>query len=265
MQPIALPAFSDNYIWLLSEGSEAVVVDPGDARPVVAWLDQHPGIRLVAILVTHHHADHTGGVADLQALTSASVYAPATECPQLMATRVRGGESLRLLNRSWQVMAVPGHTAGHVAYTCPDDPPLLFSGDTLFAAGCGRLFEGTPQHMWASLRALATLPDHTRVCAAHEYTLANLAFARAVEPESPALLARQQVCQQQRKQGLPTLPSTIGLEKLTNPFLRSHLPDVQRAASQWGLMHPEGDPTDPTLDTETRCFARLREWKNQFR
>ena len=264
MQLVPLPAFADNYIWLLHTDTEAVVVDPGQAQPVQHWLQQHPHIRLKAILVTHHHADHVGGVAELQASTLAEVYAPSRECPQLMAQRVTDGQTLQLLEHAWEVLEVPGHTAGHVAYVCRSQPTHLFCGDTLFGAGCGRLFEGTPTQMARSLQRLMTMPADTWVCSAHEYTLSNLAFANAVEPNEPALNQRLKRDQQWRAQGLPTLPSTLQMEAETNPFLRTYLPAVQAAAARWAQSLPGGDPTDAALDADTRCFARLREWKNRF-
>jgi len=264
MQLIPLPAFADNYIWLLHTTTEAVVVDPGDAKPVLNWLQQHPHIQLKAILVTHHHADHVGGVAELQAHTLAEVFAPRRECPQLTAHRVEDGQTLEWLGHNWQVLEVPGHTAGHVAYVCQSQPAHLFCGDTLFGAGCGRLFEGTPAQMAHSLQRLMTLPANTWVCPAHEYTLSNLAFANAVEPNGPALNQRLQRDRSLREQGHPTLPSTLQREADTNPFLRTHLPTVQAAAAHWAQSQPNGDPTDTTLAPETRCLARLREWKNRF-
>ena len=264
MQLIPLPAFADNYIWLLHTATEAVVVDPGDAKPVFSWLQQHPHVRLKAILVTHHHADHVGGVAELQAHTLADVYAPSRECQQLMANRVTDGQTLQLLEHTWDVLDVPGHTAGHVAYVCHSQPTHLFCGDTLFGAGCGRLFEGTPTQMAHSLQRLKALPADTLVCPAHEYTLSNLAFACAVEPNEPALNQRLERDRHLRELGQPTLPSTLQQEADTNPFLRTHLPAVQTAAAHWAQTQPSADPADATLDAETRCFAHLREWKNRF-
>jgi hydroxyacylglutathione hydrolase len=256
MKLIPLPAFADNYIWMLHDGHQALVVDPGDAQPVLAAL-QHEGLQLESILVTHHHADHTGGVAALRNATAARVYGPALEPMPEPLQRVRGGECLTALGLEFQVMDVPGHTAGHIAFFCAamDDAPLLFCGDTLFSGGCGRLFEGTPAQMLASLDSLAALPDTTRVCCTHEYTLSNLQFATAVEPANADLQQYLAHCQALRAQGLPTLPSTIALERKINPFLRSRLPAVVASATAH----------DAAMTCNTGAFASLRQWKNEYR
>ena len=222
MKLIALPAFSDNYLWLWQQDSMAVVVDPGDAAPVLQALAQK-GLTLAAILVTHHHADHVGGVRELHDATGAQVFGPAREDVPAPHTPVMDGDALTLLGQTVRVMDVPGHTAGHVAYFLPDAPdaPVLFCGDTLFSGGCGRIFEGTPAQMLASLDRLAALPGDTRVCATHEYTLSNLKFALAVEPENAALIAYEKSCQVRRSQLQPTLPSRISQELMINPFLRT--------------------------------------------
>lgn len=256
MTLLPLPAFQDNYLWVLHDGHRALVVDPGDAQPVLAWLQQS-GIRLEAILVTHHHADHTGGVAALREATGARVWGPAAEEIPQPADGVTGGDTVQALGLDWQVIDVPGHTAGHVAYvaTPPGQHPLLFCGDTLFSGGCGRLFEGTPAQMLASLDALAALPPDTRVCCAHEYTLSNLRFARAVEPDNPALANYQAACEALRARAEPTLPARLGLELQINPFLRVRSHGVQAAAAARGA-----DPADPVS-----VLAVVREWKNSFR
>jgi hydroxyacylglutathione hydrolase len=255
MDLIALPAFSDNYFWLLHNGADALVVDPGDAAPVQAALATH-GLRLSDILVTHHHADHTGGVAALRAATGARVFGPARERIPEPFMPLAGGDVVQALGVGWRVIDVPGHTAGHIAYFAPDvdGAPLLFCGDTLFSGGCGRLFEGTPAQMLASLDALAALPADTRVCCAHEYTLSNLRFARAVEPGNAALADYERHCQQLRAEGQPTLPSTIGTERAINPFLRSREPAVTRSVRERA----------PTATDEVAVFAALRQWKNEF-
>lgn len=252
-----VPAFSDNYIWVLHNGQRALVVDPGEAAGVSQWLAQQ-GLQLDAILITHHHADHTGGVAALREATGAQVIGPAHEPMPEPLQRVGAGDSVEALGLHFEVLEVPGHTAGHIAFYAPDvdGQPLLFCGDTLFSAGCGRLFEGTPAQMLDSLTQLAALPDTTRVCCTHEYTLSNLRFALAVEPGNGALVHYAEQCQQQRARNLPTLPSSIGLEKQINPFLRSREPAVVQAA----LGH------DPASTTETvSVFATLRAWKNVFK
>ncbi|HMN57063.1 MAG: hydroxyacylglutathione hydrolase [Burkholderiales bacterium] len=256
MNLIALPAFEDNYLWLLHDGARALVVDPGDAQPVQAALDRL-GLQLQGILVTHHHGDHTGGVAALRAATGASVYGPARERIPEPFEPLRGGQGVTVLGVDWQVIDVPSHTAGHIAYFAADvdGAPLLFCGDTLFSGGCGRLFEGTPAQMLASLDTLAALPAATRVCCAHEYTLANLRFAIAVEPGNRALADYTRRCEQRRAQGLPTLPSDIGTERAINPFLRSRQPAVVQAVRAH----------TPSAHDEVAVFAALREWKNTFR
>lgn len=264
---VPVPAFQDNYIWVWHDTTSAVVVDPGESEGVEAYLAAHR-LRLDTILVTHHHGDHTGGVAHLQARNGCSVVAPATECPSLTtATRVRQGSQLTLLGHPCDVLDVPGHTAGHVAYvlTAASEAPVLFCGDTLFSAGCGRLFEGTPADMLASLGAMAQLPGHTRVCCAHEYTLGNIRFARAVEPGNAALQAWQQTCLALRANQQPTLPSTLSQECQINPFLRVHQPAVRQAALAWACAQ-RGDHTqaDQPPMTDTDVLAALREWKNQF-
>ena len=256
MELIALPAFQDNYFWMLHDGRQAWVVDPGDAAPVLTALRQH-GLTLASILVTHHHADHTGGVAKLRAATGALVYGPARERIPEPFRPLRGGDHVQVMGLDFRVIDVPGHTAGHIAYFCADvdGAPLLFCGDTLFSGGCGRLFEGTPAQMLASLDTLAALPGATRVCCAHEYTLSNLRFARVVEPGNQALADYLQRCEQLRAQGQPTLPSSMVTERAINPFLRSREPEVVQS-----VRAQAASATD-----EVAVFAALREWKNNFR
>ena len=256
MKLIPLPAFDDNYIWMLHDGQRALVVDPGDAQPVLAAL-QRESLQLQSILVTHHHPDHTGGVDVLRDATGASVFGPAKERMPEPLQRLRSGDTVQVLDLDWQVLDVPGHTAGHIAYFCeiPGHAPVLFCGDTLFSGGCGRLFEGTAQQMQASLALLAALPDATRVCCAHEYTLSNLKFALEVEPDNLALVAYQSRCKALREQGLPTLPSTIETERQINPFMRSGQPTILASARRFdaeGLAH-------------NGAFSTLRQWKNQYR
>jgi hydroxyacylglutathione hydrolase len=255
MTLLPLPAFDDNYIWMLHDGRQALVVDPGDEQPVLQAL-QTLGLQLKAILVTHHHADHVGGVAALRAATGATVYGPAGETMPEPLQRFADGDTLDLLGLHFTSLNVPGHTAGHIAWYAPacDGQPLLFCGDTLFSGGCGRLFEGTPAQMLASLDKLAALPGATRVCCAHEYTLSNLRFARAVEPDNAALQDYSQRCEALRARELPTLPSTIAVERDINPFLRSRQPAVTQAVA-----------ARAAANDEISIFAALREWKNQFK
>jgi hydroxyacylglutathione hydrolase len=255
MQLIPLPAFTDNYIWMVHDERHALVVDPGDAQPVLEALQQL-GLQLETILVTHHHPDHTGGVAALRAATGAQVFGPAREPMPEPLTRLARDEQVQALGLNFQVIDVPGHTAGHIAYFCAnmDDTPLLFCGDTLFSAGCGRLFEGSPAQMLASLDTLAALPDATRVCCAHEYTLSNLKFACAVEPGNQALTDYTLKAQALRLQRQPTLPSSILLERQINPFLRTRQATVIQSVQAF----------DASACDEVSIFAALRQWKNQF-
>lgn len=252
-----VPAFSDNYIWCLHDGTRALVVDPGEAHGVLAWLQEHH-LQLDTVLITHHHPDHTGGVDALRASTGAEIVGPSRERMPEPVRRVGGGNHVQVLGLDFEVIDVPGHTAGHIAYYVPDvdGAPLLFCGDTLFSAGCGRLFEGTPAQMHASLARLAELPDDTRVCCTHEYTLSNLAFALAVEPGNAELAEHARRCRMLRDQNFPTLPSSIGLEKRINPFLRTHETSLAQAASERAGV---------TLDDPVSVFAALREWKNVYR
>jgi hydroxyacylglutathione hydrolase len=257
MNLIPLPAFQDNYLWLLHDGQRALVVDPGDAGPVRACLARHR-LQLEAILVTHHHPDHVGGVDELRDATGAQVYGPARERIPEPLVRLSEGDRIEVLGLPFDVLDVPGHTAGHIAYYCPhlDGAPLLFCGDTLFSGGCGRLFEGTAGQMAASLAKLAALPGPTRVCCTHEYTLGNLKFATVVEPGNAQLIHYRQQCEERRSRGEPTLPSTIEVENGINPFLRTREPEIARAAHAYNA----ADETDPVA-----VFAALRQWKNEFR
>lgn len=258
-----VPAFQDNYFWLLRAptGARAAVVDPGDARPVLEALRAHK-LELATILLTHHHADHAGGVAELVAITGARVFGPGAEAIGGVTDPVEGGQSVDsgLDGAHASVLAVPGHTRGHIAYFFArlgeDSRPLLFCGDTLFAAGCGRLFEGTPEQMLASLDSLAALSEDTLVYCAHEYTQSNLRFALAAEPSAPEVVARAIEADAMRAAGYPTVPSSIGIERRTNPFLRVDQPLViNAAAARLGRA-----PVD-----RTETFATIREWKNTFR
>ena len=256
MKLLPIPAFEDNYLWMLHYGAQALVVDPGAAEPVEQVL-QDMGLVLKAILVTHHHADHVGGVDRLRELTGATVYGPEAEDIPGPFEGCQGGQTRDILGVRFEVLDVPGHTAGHVAYFAPDlqPDPLVFCGDTLFSAGCGRLFEGTPAQMLDSLDRLSALPDATRVCCAHEYTLSNLRFALAADPHNVDLQRHQAHCIELRQRGLPTVPTPMSLERRINPFLRSRQSSVmQQVRTQ-----------DPQAISEVEVFAALREWKNRFR
>jgi hydroxyacylglutathione hydrolase len=257
MKLVPLPAFQDNYLWVLHDGVRALVVDPGDAQPVLGFLQQ-AGLQLEAILVTHHHPDHIGGVDAVRDATGAHVFGPARETVPSPYQPLAHGERITALGLPFDVIDVPGHTAGHIAYYTPDvdGAPVLFCGDTLFSGGCGRLFEGTPAQMLGSLDALSALPATSRVCCAHEYTLANLRFARAVEPDNEELARYQQHCEDLRRRGQPTLPAALGEEKRINPFLRTRLPSVARAAQAYNGANAED---------EVAVFAAIRQWKNEFR
>jgi hydroxyacylglutathione hydrolase len=250
---IPVPAFTDNYIWLLVSGRNAAAVDPGDAGPVLETLGARD-LALTAIINTHHHADHVGGNAALLARFDVPVFGPAHESIAQLTRRLSEGDAFEVpgIGVGLSVIDVPGHTAGHIAYT---GDGLLFCGDTLFACGCGRLFEGTPAQMHASLAKLAALPGPTRMYCGHEYTLANIRFSLAVEPDNAQLRSREREEKAKRDRREPTLPSTMALELATNPFLRTAEPSVVDAA-QAHAGHALGGPVE--------VFAAVRAWKNAF-
>lgn len=252
----ALPAFSDNYIWLLqnAEQRRCAVVDPGDAAPVEAWLAANPGWQLSDILITHHHFDHVGGIERLKAATGARVLGPANENIPGRDLALCDGDQADVLGQRFDIYEVPGHTLGHIAYIQPEQH-WLFCGDTLFAGGCGRLFEGSPEQMHHSLSRLAALPEQTQVFCTHEYTLSNLRFAVAVEPQNQQIQQRLEQVTTWREAGRISLPSSIALERATNPFLRSAEAEVQR-------MIEERD--GPMARTNEQVFAALRAWKDKF-
>lgn len=248
-------AFNDNYIWLITNSSEhnqaAWVVDPGDAKPVIETLEQE-GLILEGILITHHHQDHTGGVDELKAHYQVASYGASVHgTTDHILTE---GDSLAVLGVNFVVQSIPGHTLDHISFYAASEQ-LLFCGDTLFFAGCGRIFEGDARQMFSALQKLAALPDETLVYPTHEYTQANLKFALAVEPDSPYVLQAIQKTNRLRNSNLPTLPTTIGAEKCHNPFLRSHQPPVIAAA-----MEQSGSlVVDPV-----EVFATIRQWKDNF-
>ena len=251
-----IPAFTDNYIWLLHNGRHAVAVDPGEAGPVFAYLEQH-GLSLCAILCTHHHGDHVGGIAELCKVYNVPVYGPREENITGVTVPLAEGDTVKIpeLGMQLDVMDVRGHTRGHIAYLLPGSPGSVFCGDTLFGCGCGRLFEGTMEQLHHSLQRLAALPGDTRVYCAHEYTEANIRFALACEPGNQDLRQRASDTRALRSTGKPSLPSTIALEKATNPFLRCDQAEiVQTAARQ----------DDAIKTSEFEVFSTLRHWKNHF-
>ena len=241
---------------MLDDGREAIVVDPGEPDPVEIALDAR-SLALAGILVTHHHPDHIAGVDALRPRLRGLVFGPASERIPEPFEHLAEGDEVRLLDIAFRVLDVPGHTAGHIAYQADAAPaaPILFCGDTLFSGGCGRLFEGTPAQMHTSLAKLAALPGTTRVCCAHEYTLANLKFAREVEPDNQALLDYETWCLRERELRHPTLPSSIARERAVNPFLRCSEPAVIRRARAQGA----------TGESPVDVLATLRQWKNTYR
>ncbi len=258
LQVIPIPAFTDNYIWLLTneERKQAAIVDPGDAAPVIAELENR-GMELEAILITHHHSDHIGGIADLvKRYPNIPVYGPAQEFIPHITQALDETKTVHLdkLNLDLKVLDVPGHTAGHIAYYCDSEKEKsLFCGDTLFANGCGRVFDGTMEDLYCSLNKIAKLPVETRLYCAHEYTLDNIGFAKWVEPDNQDLIERQEQCWELLDSGRPTVPSTLEMEFRTNPFLRTHLPEVIVKAEEIA-----GRETYTPLDV----FTVLRIWKD---
>ena len=249
-----IPAFNDNYIWLLSDGESACVVDPGDAAPVIERLEAL-GLHLSDVLITHHHFDHVGGLEALIERYKPQIYGPKNPAISGLTEQVAAGDKVLVLGTEFEVLEVPGHTLDHIAYFAAAGEPLLFCGDTLFAGGCGRVFEGTPEMMHGSLQQLAGLPAATAVYCAHEYTLANLAFAAAVEPENGDLRRRIAEAEATRAADRPTVPSNIALELATNPFLRCQEPELLSSLRRQERLSGQTGP---------EVFATVRSWKDNF-
>jgi hydroxyacylglutathione hydrolase len=253
LEIVRIPALRDNYLWLAHEpqSKATAVVDPAEAEPILAALKAR-GWTLTHILNTHHHADHTGGNTALKAATGCTIVGPRADAERIpgIEFEVGEGDTYRLGAAEARVFDVPGHTRGHIAYWFPESR-ALFCGDTIFALGCGRLFEGTPAQMWSSISKLRRLPAETRVFCAHEYTQSNARFALTVEPNNQALIARARTIDEMRARGEPTVPSTMGEEVATNPFLRADRPELLAAAGLGGL--------DPVA-----AFGEVRRRKDKF-
>jgi hydroxyacylglutathione hydrolase len=249
MNIISIPAFEDNYIWLIQQNSHCVVIDPGDSLPVLAYLKQQH-LQLDAILITHHHQDHIGGVNHLASTYSPQIYAPKEGQYDFLSTPVSEGSLVQLpqIGVDFKVLSVPGHTLDHIAYYGANS---LFCGDTLFGAGCGRVFEGTPEQMYQSLLKLSKLPPETLIYCAHEYTLKNLEFAKTIEPNNKQLIDRIEKTKSLLSQDIPSIPSTLATELETNPFLRCHIDSVSNYFSL-----ANANPAD--------VFTAVRQAKNRF-
>ncbi|MFA0088375.1 hydroxyacylglutathione hydrolase [Vibrio sp. 10N.286.49.C2] len=247
----SIPAFNDNYIWLIQNNQKlCAVVDPGDAEPVIAYLEQHQ-LELTTILVTHHHWDHVNGIGALVAkYPNLTVIGPENPNILHLTHQVSEGHRIQLFGEEFLVLDLPGHTLDHIGYV---GDAKLFCGDVLFSAGCGRIFEGTPAQMFNSLQKLTLLPEETDVYCTHEYTLSNLAFAMAIEPHNDFLHDYREQANQKRVQGLPTLPTSILIEKRINPFLRTQQQEVMKSVANRSI---NNDPVS--------TFTALREWKNEF-
>ena len=254
-----IPAFDSNYIWLIFDDAsrQAWVIDPGMSAPVLTYC-QTNNLSLSGILITHHHPDHTGGITELLSHANIPVYGPKNEFIASVTDRLGGHDSLTLPIGTFHVLDVPGHTLGHIAYYSDTllEHPVLFIGDTLFSAGCGRLFEGTASMMHHSIsKVIGPLPDDTKIFCAHEYTEDNLAFAMTVEPTNPELQQYHKEVIRLRRAGKPTLPTTLSLEKTVNPFMRTTQTEVIKSTSAWAKQ---------PLQTDLDVFTKLRQWKDNF-
>lgn len=259
LQIHTIPAFTDNYFWLIqpdTQSPDSYIVDPGAAQPVLDYLAQN-GLVLCSILLTHHHHDHVDGAADLSNYFKIPIYGPDSKRMPQVTNLLYDGDSVPLGPIEARIISLPGHTLDHIAYLieAPGNPPLLFSGDTLFAVGCGRLFDGTAPLLHQALQKIATLPDDTLIYGGHEYTLANIRFALMIEPDNEDLKARLGAETQKRNQGVPTLPTQLWLERRTNPFLRCHLNSIRTSVERIG---------NQKLSTDAEVFASLRRLKDKF-
>ncbi|NVK72396.1 MAG: hydroxyacylglutathione hydrolase [Oceanospirillaceae bacterium] len=251
-----LPAFDDNYIWIIQDKDSSSIwaVDPGMADVVLDYCHKHEK-KLVGILITHHHKDHTGGVAELKQHTNCHVYGPK-HLTELVTHSVEDKDLVKVFSQNFHVLATPGHTLDHLCYFSEQDEPILFSGDTLFKGGCGRIMEGTPKQMLEAMQKISDLPDHTLIYGTHEYTLANYRFALSLEPDNLSLVNSNLECQELRSKNLPTLPTRLNLEKKTNPFLRSHIEPLKIQAAQQLNEKPAKNPID--------SFSQVRRAKDSF-
>jgi len=248
-----IEAFSDNYIWLVTTNEGSIVIDPGESSKTIELLKKR-NLNLKAILITHHHFDHTGGIDEVKLFSSAKVYGPKNDISSI-DVRVKVGQALSLIGMDFEIIELPGHTMDHIAfYTNNNGNPLLFCGDTLFAGGCGRVFEGTFEQMHESLMKLKSLPTNTKVYSGHEYTTANLSFAKEVEPLNKNIISRYNEVLKLRKEGIPTLPTTIEIELKTNPFFRCDVEEVQDSLLKKFNIERN----------EQEIFKALREWKDNF-
>ena len=251
-----LPAFQDNYIWILKDAksSEIWAVDPGDASVVLQYCREQD-VLLKGILITHHHKDHTGGVAELKHFAGCPVYGP-THLTELVTHPLTKGDTVTIFSHTFKVLETPGHTLDHLCYFSSQETPRLFSGDTLFKGGCGRIMEGNPAQMLDAMTIISALPDHTLIYATHEYTLANYRFALSLEPNNAELVAENERSQQKRRNNEPTLPTRLALEKNTNPFLRTHIEALKTSAAQQLNESPANDPVE--------SFRQVRSAKDSF-
>ncbi len=251
-----IPVFRDNYIWVIHNQAHAAVIDPGIASPVIEYLRSNK-LQLSAILITHHHDDHTGGNSELLQSYDVPVYGPRNESIATVSHPLREGDQVNLeaISLNLMVLDTPGHTRGHIAYYGSNPFNMVFCGDTLFACGCGRVFEGTVQQMYQSLQKLSQLPDDTLIFCTHEYTLGNIQFAKAADPENARLIEFEIAAQELRNRNIPTIPTTLTLEKKINPFIR---------CEQGGIINSTQNYSGKSLSSPIEIFTVLREWKNNF-